>query len=537
MQLLLFVLELIQPIVDPALDEELLMRTLLAQPALVEYEDAIRMLNCAETMRDHERGSTGEQAVQRFANEQLCFGIHAGSGFVENQEARIMRQRAGKIDELPLADGKCRTALVNTGSDSFWKRADEISEANFIDSPFDGAAVNVWSAEANVCFDCTGEKERILEHDAELPAQILQIDGSNVLAVEKNLAALNIVKAQEQGNQGGLAGAGMSDDGEGLPGLDAEGYIAQNPIFVGGLRSVAIAEPDVAKFDLTERMIERDGVGIRFNQHGFIQKLEDALGSRHRGLQDVEFLAEILDRPEKTLRKHREGGQNAEAERTRENTVSAGPIDQGDGGEAEKLDRRIEESVSENRIAPGEHIVAIAPLKFLHGFAFTVEELHDAHAGNIFLKESVDAGNGGADAAIGVADELAEDHGDDQDAREDGESIERQAAVDGEEQAGHDREKEEIVDHGNNASGEEIVEGIHVRGDTRDQAADGITVEIAHRQALHVGENFAAHVVHGLLANALHDANLDILGEEVERQYGQKKKAKPADTGPCRVLR
>src|SRR6267142_4560272 len=107
MQLLLFVLKLVKPVVDPALGEELLMRALLAQPPLVKNQDAICMLNGAETMRDHERGSTGEQAVQRFANEQLCFGIDAGSGFVENQEARIMCQRAGKIDELPLADGKC----------------------------------------------------------------------------------------------------------------------------------------------------------------------------------------------------------------------------------------------------------------------------------------------------------------------------------------------------------------------------------------------------------------------------------------------
>src|ERR1700682_335894 len=104
MQLLFFVLQLIEPIVDPALGEQFLMRALLAQPALVKYEDAIRMLNGAETMGDHERGSSREQTVQRFANEELCFGVHAGSGFIENQKTRVMRERAGKIDELPLAN-------------------------------------------------------------------------------------------------------------------------------------------------------------------------------------------------------------------------------------------------------------------------------------------------------------------------------------------------------------------------------------------------------------------------------------------------
>src|SRR5437879_5432231 len=92
-------------------------------------------------------------------------------------------------------------------------------------------------------------------------------------------------------------------------------------------------------------MIERDGIGIRLDQNRFIQQLEDALGSRHRGLQDVEFLAEVLDRPEKALGEHGEGSQNAEAERAGENAVPAGPIDQGDGGEAEKFDRRRKKSL------------------------------------------------------------------------------------------------------------------------------------------------------------------------------------------------
>src|SRR2546430_11217980 len=107
----------------------------------------------------------------------------------------------------------------------------------------------------------------------------------------------------------------------------------------------------------------------------------DVCSSDLGGLQDVEFLAEVLNRTEKALRKHRECGKNAKGERAGENTVSAGPINQGDSGKAEKFDGRIEESVGENRIAPGEHIVAIALLKFLHGLAFTVEELHNTHSG------------------------------------------------------------------------------------------------------------------------------------------------------------
>ena len=40
-----------------------------------------------------------------------------------------------------------------------------------------------------------------------------------------------------------------------------------------------------------------------------------------------------------------------------------------------------------------------------------------------------------------------------------------------------------------------------------------------------MAENFAAHVIHGLLADALHDANLDVLGEEIEREHRQVQQA------------
>jgi len=48
----------------------------------------------------------GQQAVQGFANEQLRLRIDARGCFVQNQEARIVRQRARKIDELALPDRK-----------------------------------------------------------------------------------------------------------------------------------------------------------------------------------------------------------------------------------------------------------------------------------------------------------------------------------------------------------------------------------------------------------------------------------------------
>ena len=76
---------------------------------------------------------------------------------------------------------------------------------------------------------------------------------------------MDVVEAHHQAGDGGLAGAGVADDGCGLVGIDDEADAAEDPFDVGEVRrssSVAVAmrsscasssllvgEPDVAELD------------------------------------------------------------------------------------------------------------------------------------------------------------------------------------------------------------------------------------------------------------------------------------------------
>ena len=124
-QFLLFVLQLVQPVINAALRQQFLVRALFAQAAFVEHQDAVGVLNGAEAVRDDQRGAAGEQAVQRFANQQFRFCVHAGRGFVQNQEARIVRQRPRETDQLPLAHRKRGTALVHFRGHALRQRPDD----------------------------------------------------------------------------------------------------------------------------------------------------------------------------------------------------------------------------------------------------------------------------------------------------------------------------------------------------------------------------------------------------------------------------
>src|SRR6267142_2009389 len=92
------------------------MRALFAEAAFVEDEDTIGVLDGAEAMRDDQRGAAAEQAVEGIADLQLGLGVHAGGGFVEDKEARIVREGAREIDKLALTNGKCGAASARPAS-------------------------------------------------------------------------------------------------------------------------------------------------------------------------------------------------------------------------------------------------------------------------------------------------------------------------------------------------------------------------------------------------------------------------------------
>ena len=171
-----------------------------------------------------------------------------------------------------------------------------------------------------------------------------------------------------------------------------------------------------------------------------VHQLEDALAGRHRRLKDVVFVAQILDGPPETQGKLREHDEHADGDRGRKmkDSETAAPDDERDGYRREKVDRGVIERVGEDRVLEGDHVLPVDVFKVLVGALLAVEELHHGHARDVFLGEAVDARNGGADAAIALADVVAEDTGDDQNEGQHGEGEQRQPPTDGEHDDGHD---------------------------------------------------------------------------------------------------
>ena len=91
-----------------------------------------------QAVRDDDRGAPGEKPIQGVANHHFGFSIDAGGGFVEDQEARIMRQGAGETHQLALADGKSGATLGNQSVQALGQAIEEVPETYFAECGFNG---------------------------------------------------------------------------------------------------------------------------------------------------------------------------------------------------------------------------------------------------------------------------------------------------------------------------------------------------------------------------------------------------------------
>jgi hypothetical protein len=97
-QFLLLILQLIQAVINSPLCQQILVSALFPQASFVEYQNAVGVLNSAQAVGNRQRGSSRQQAVQRFTNLQFRFGVNARGRLVQNQEPRIVRQRSRKTN-------------------------------------------------------------------------------------------------------------------------------------------------------------------------------------------------------------------------------------------------------------------------------------------------------------------------------------------------------------------------------------------------------------------------------------------------------
>src|SRR5690242_10580473 len=99
-------LKVIERSIRAIASEQLRVRAAFDDLPFVHDDDAIRMFDGGQAMRNHERGAIALEIVDCILNASLGFGIERRHGFVEHQHRRVLEQRASDGHALPLPAGK-----------------------------------------------------------------------------------------------------------------------------------------------------------------------------------------------------------------------------------------------------------------------------------------------------------------------------------------------------------------------------------------------------------------------------------------------
>jgi hypothetical protein len=85
----------------------------------LQHHHPIEIAQRRETMRDRDHGAAAHQPAERFADRFLGFAVERGGGLVQQQDRRVLQERARDRDALALAARQLDAAVADHGAKPF----------------------------------------------------------------------------------------------------------------------------------------------------------------------------------------------------------------------------------------------------------------------------------------------------------------------------------------------------------------------------------------------------------------------------------
>ena len=94
--------------------------------AAVHHEDEVGVLHGRDALGNDDLGRLGDIGLEALADERVGARIDRGGRVVEDQDLRLLEQRAGDAQALFLSAGDVRAALLDVGVIAVGERSDEV---------------------------------------------------------------------------------------------------------------------------------------------------------------------------------------------------------------------------------------------------------------------------------------------------------------------------------------------------------------------------------------------------------------------------
>ena len=275
--------------IQAGLMNQLLMRALLDDVAILHHQDQIGLRERHHAMADDDGGGIAAMLLEGMADGRVGFGIHGGQGIVEDQDIVALHQGTGNGNALLLAARERYAALAHHRIPAVFAILDKAKGAGVHGRAFNGLLGGMGDGDAHVVAQRLGIQEGLLQHQAYMGAQVTAVNLLDIHAADGDAAALRLKEALHQVYDAALAAARSAQDGHGFAGGDGKAHILQD------VAVAVIAEGDVIKHDIP---VQGRLDSVRFGRlHGRAEDLVNALHS-HKAFACVgQNAAQLADGP------------------------------------------------------------------------------------------------------------------------------------------------------------------------------------------------------------------------------------------------
>ena len=342
---------------------------------------------------------------------------------------------------------------------------------------------------------------------------------SDVNAVNKNLALLNIVITADKREYGGLARAGRADEGNRLLGIYLKGHVTKHPF------ALVIGEPYVLELNIAPYRLKLDGIGL-VNYLGLhIKDGEYLLCRGECRLHPVKLLGKVLDRVKEPGDEHIEGHQHVGGDGLTEELgiVNISPARQVEEchnrGDIKHIYHRTEDTEDENLpvLRLTETLVFLLKLGSLSLLA--VKDLGDLHSRQILGEEGVDVGGAVLYTTVGTAGKLTEDNGEEDDEGHEAKHHKRKHIVEAKHRNEHTHDDKAVFDKVNQEVSEHHRDRSRIVADSGNKLSYGNSVKLAVGETLDMGKHVLTQIRQDPLSDLLQDDGLEVGCHKRENKY------------------
>jgi hypothetical protein len=262
----------------------------LGDTAAVEDDDLVGMDDRRQAVRNDDGGATTLDRLERAEDRRLGAAVQGAGRLVEDQDRRVLEQRARDRDPLFLAARQFQPALADPCRIAFGLPLDEGRDRRARRRPLDLGLTGTLAPIGDVVADRVVEQHRILRHDADCRAQGRLRHMRDVLPVDRDPTAGEVVEAVHQPRERRFARPRRPDHRE---------RRARGDVEVEALQYVVprfVAEADMVEADVPRRHGKRRGVGRIDDARGRVDQIE------HRGHIDHPLADRAIDHAEQVER-------------------------------------------------------------------------------------------------------------------------------------------------------------------------------------------------------------------------------------------